>query len=100
MGAVLMAWRAACPGCAQGDHMKHVRDWNITPGLIGGAWCDCPGEPECTERFRAFAERLTQQLGFDPVSRQDNRCTETWHDRNEKCPDDVPPDYCGCECHA
>lgn len=62
-----MSWRMVCPGCASGDHSKHVRDWNIRPGLIGGAWCDCEGEPGCTERFKEFAERLMAEL-FPPSS--------------------------------
>lgn len=66
-----MSWRVACPGCTQGDHTQHVRDWNIRPGLIGGAWCDCPGEPECSARFAEFAERLMRDLGFPSCSEGD-----------------------------
>lgn len=57
-----MAWRSLCSACLEGDHDRHVRDWNIRPGLIGGAWCDCPGQPTCKQRADAAAERLLHEL--------------------------------------
>jgi hypothetical protein len=62
-----MSWRVVCPGCMAGNHDEHVRDWNIRPGLIGGSWCDCEGDPGCTERAQAAAERLLAHM-FPPAA--------------------------------
>lgn len=57
-----MSWRVTCPACVTGNHAEHVRDVNIRPGLIGGSWCDCTGDPECSERAQAFAARLLAHI--------------------------------------
>lgn len=56
---------------SSGHHDQHVRDWNIRPGLIGGAWCPCEGEPGCTQRAQEFAERLIAQMFPPPPSHND-----------------------------
>jgi hypothetical protein len=46
-----MSRAALCGGCLMGDHKRHERDRNIHPGVIGGEYCDCPGD--CAEVFWA-----------------------------------------------
>lgn len=78
-----MSIRAACPGCMSGHHDQHVRDWNIRPGLIGGAWCDCPGDPECTWKFEEFAKRMLRDVGLpttdEPTCEPRKLCEHGWN---------------------
>lgn len=61
-----MSRASECNACIWGNHAEHVRDWNITPGVIGGEYCPCLGECETTpEAERAAAERLLRAIFGD-----------------------------------
>lgn len=54
-GERVMSIASDCYGCVMGEHEKHHRDWNITPGLIGGAYCGCEGD--CAKRSKEAFDR-------------------------------------------
>lgn len=56
-----MSRAADCGSCLSGDHSGHVRDWNITPGLIGGEYCACTGD--CAERAKAMFDKWRALIG-------------------------------------
>lgn len=55
-----MSMPSLCVGCLMGKHDQHKQDWGIKPGVIGGAWCNCPGDPECAERAEKAVEMMRE----------------------------------------
>lgn len=51
-----MSVQGDCGGCMAGDHTQHDTNWGITPGLIGGTYCGCPGD--CEERAHQRSEAI------------------------------------------
>lgn len=64
-----MSIAADCYACAAGNHTRHDRDWNLRPGLIGGAFCDCPGD--CAERSAAAFQEWWTGLKITPTPAAD-----------------------------
>lgn len=65
-----MSIAAACPGCLNGQHEYHNRDWNIMKGRIGGAYCPCNGDcGKIPDRVaRMLAAHGEQHYGADTVT--------------------------------
>lgn len=55
-----MARNSICQGCRFGDHSKHRRVIQGSPGIIGGVVCVCRGECE-DKRYMPTYEQL---MGF------------------------------------
>lgn len=51
-----------CPGCEIGVHSLHAPDHGIKAGLIGGTYCDCPGD--CEQRREELAQRFAEQIQY------------------------------------
>lgn len=61
-----MSYPVDCPGCTMGKHERHNPSHGTIPGVIGGTWCDCPGD--CAQRADANAEAFLRAI-FGPDSR-------------------------------
>lgn len=53
-----MSFITDCPACMAGDHDRHVHDWQIRPGVIGGSTCECRGD--CEHRSTRAYEQMMQ----------------------------------------
>lgn len=48
-----------CAACSAGHHEDHVEHWSVVPaGVLGGAYCYCPGECQPSEQLQALLDSI------------------------------------------